>query len=263
MRDRHRRACRAAIPRPSDLESRAGGPALDRGCLPAWRSEQESYAEFARVADALIEARIERRDVVVALGGGVIGDLAGFCAATLRRGVRLRANPDHAAGAGRFERRRQDGDQFAARQEPRRRLPSALARARGHGRPRTLSEREFRAGYAEVVKYGLHRRPALFRISGSQAARGIRSAAPRAPRRSRRVAPPRRASSSPTRPSKASGRCSISAIRSATRSKGLRATIPRASCTARRSRSAWRSRFACHAISASVPGRTRAGSRRI
>ena len=49
----------------------------------------KSYAEFARVADALIEARIERRDIVIALGGGVIGDLAGFCAATLRRGVRL------------------------------------------------------------------------------------------------------------------------------------------------------------------------------
>ncbi len=49
----------------------------------------KSYAEFARVADALIEARIERRDIVIALGGGVIGDLAGFCAATVRRGVRL------------------------------------------------------------------------------------------------------------------------------------------------------------------------------
>src|SRR6202044_4168843 len=49
----------------------------------------KSYFEFARVADALIEARIERRDVVIALGGGVVGDLAGFCAATLRRGVRL------------------------------------------------------------------------------------------------------------------------------------------------------------------------------
>ncbi|MGO9740966.1 MAG: shikimate kinase, partial [Roseiarcus sp.] len=49
----------------------------------------KSYAEFARVSDALIAAHIERRDVVVALGGGVIGDLAGFSAATLRRGVRF------------------------------------------------------------------------------------------------------------------------------------------------------------------------------
>jgi shikimate kinase/3-dehydroquinate synthase len=49
----------------------------------------KSYSEFARLADALIEARIERRDVVIALGGGVVGDLAGFCAATLRRAVRL------------------------------------------------------------------------------------------------------------------------------------------------------------------------------
>src|SRR5260370_21984770 len=44
----------------------------------------KSYAEFARVCDALIEARVERRDIVIAPGGGVIGDLAGIRAARLR-----------------------------------------------------------------------------------------------------------------------------------------------------------------------------------
>src|SRR6195256_6573014 len=47
----------------------------------------KSYAGLERVSEALIAARIERNDLVVALGGGVVGDLAGFAAAILRRGV--------------------------------------------------------------------------------------------------------------------------------------------------------------------------------
>ena len=92
----------------------------------------KSYAEFARVADALIEARVERRDVVIALGGGVIGDLAGFCAATLRRGVGLVQIPTTLLAQVELERRRQDRNQFAARKEPYRRLSSAFAGAGRH-----------------------------------------------------------------------------------------------------------------------------------
>src|SRR5580693_3833068 len=47
----------------------------------------KSYAGLERVSEALISAKIERNDLVVALGGGVVGDLAGFAAAILRRGV--------------------------------------------------------------------------------------------------------------------------------------------------------------------------------
>ena len=47
----------------------------------------KSIATFEAVCDALIAARIERDDLVVALGGGVIGDLAGFAAASVRRGL--------------------------------------------------------------------------------------------------------------------------------------------------------------------------------
>src|SRR6478672_5732819 len=47
----------------------------------------KSYAGLEEVSEALIAARIERNDLVVALGGGVVGDLAGFAAAILRRGV--------------------------------------------------------------------------------------------------------------------------------------------------------------------------------
>ena len=47
----------------------------------------ESYAGLEQVSEALIAAKIERNDLVIALGGGVVGDLAGFAAAILRRGV--------------------------------------------------------------------------------------------------------------------------------------------------------------------------------
>ena len=47
----------------------------------------KSYAGFQRVCEELIAAKIERNDLVIALGGGVVGDLAGFAAAAVRRGV--------------------------------------------------------------------------------------------------------------------------------------------------------------------------------
>src|SRR6516164_1193218 len=47
----------------------------------------KSYAGLQQVSEALIAARVERNDLVIALGGGVVGDLAGFSAAILRRGV--------------------------------------------------------------------------------------------------------------------------------------------------------------------------------
>ena len=47
----------------------------------------KTYAGLEKVCEALIAAKIERNDLVVALGGGVVGDLAGFAAAILRRGV--------------------------------------------------------------------------------------------------------------------------------------------------------------------------------
>ena len=53
------------------------------------------------VCEAIIAARIERGDLVVALGGGVIGDLAGFAAASVRRGLDFVQVPTSAAGASR------------------------------------------------------------------------------------------------------------------------------------------------------------------
>ena len=54
--------------------------------LPAGEATK-SYQHLAETCDGLLSAGIERRDMIIALGGGVIGDLAGFAAAILRRGV--------------------------------------------------------------------------------------------------------------------------------------------------------------------------------
>ncbi len=115
----------------------------------------KSYAEFAFVSDALIGARIERRDVVIALGGGVIGDLAGFAAATLRRGVdyvqvptSLLAQVDSSVGGKTAINSALGKNLIGAFHQPRLVLADLATLA-------TLPSREFRAGYAEVVKYGL------------------------------------------------------------------------------------------------------------
>ncbi len=122
-------------------------------CPPGEGSK--SYAEFARVSDALLEARVERRDLVIAFGGGVIGDLAGFCAASLRRGVRLVQIPttllaqvDSSVGGKTGINAPSGKNLVGAFHQP------SLVIA-DSGVLDTLSQREFRAGYAEVAKYGL------------------------------------------------------------------------------------------------------------
>ncbi len=133
--------------------ARAGLGSTSIVCPPG--ESTKSYAEFARVSDALIAARIERRDVVVALGGGVIGDLAGFCAASLRRGVRfvqipttLLSQVDSSVGGKTGINSPHGKNLVGAFHQP------SLVLA-DSGALETLSAREFRAGYAEVVKYGL------------------------------------------------------------------------------------------------------------
>jgi shikimate kinase/3-dehydroquinate synthase len=132
---------------------RVGIPTSVIVCPPGEASK--SYREFARVSDALIAAHIERRDLVVALGGGVIGDLAGFSAASLRRGVRfvqipttLLAQVDSSVGGKTAINSPLGKNLIGAFHQP----SLVLADSRALD---TLSEREFRAGYAEVAKYGL------------------------------------------------------------------------------------------------------------
>ena len=114
----------------------------------------KGWAQFSRAVDWLLEARVERRDVVVALGGGVIGDLAGFAAAVLRRGVRfvqiptsLLAQVDSSVGGKTGINSVHGKNLIGAFHQP------ALVLA-DTALLDTLPARDFRSGYAEVVKYG-------------------------------------------------------------------------------------------------------------
>jgi 3-dehydroquinate synthetase len=115
----------------------------------------KSFAELAPLCERLLELGIERGDLVVAFGGGVIGDLAGFAAAILRRGVRfvqiptsLLAQVDSSVGGKTGIDTPQGKNLIGAFHQP------SLVIA-DTDTLRTLPEREMRAGYAEVAKYGL------------------------------------------------------------------------------------------------------------
>lgn len=122
----------------------------------------KSLAEVGRLLDALLDAGIGRADHLVAVGGGVVGDVAGFAAALLKRGANwiavptsLLAQADSAIGGKTGVNARQGKNLIGAFHPPVQVLidPAALA---------TLPEAEVRAGYAEVVKYGLIGDPDFF-----------------------------------------------------------------------------------------------------
>ncbi len=115
----------------------------------------KSWEALGRTVEWLLERRIERRDVVVAFGGGVIGDLAGFAAAILRRGVRfvqvptsLLAQVDSSVGGKTGVNARAGKNLIGAFHQPALVLADTEALS-------TLPGRDFLAGYGEVVKYGL------------------------------------------------------------------------------------------------------------
>ncbi|KAB2943937.1 MAG: 3-dehydroquinate synthase [Hyphomicrobium sp.] len=115
----------------------------------------KSFRQLEPLCERLLELGLERGDLVVALGGGVIGDLAGFAAAILRRGVRfvqiptsLLAQVDSSVGGKTGIDTPQGKNLIGAFHQP------GLVLA-DTDTLRTLPERELRAGYAEVAKYGL------------------------------------------------------------------------------------------------------------
>jgi 3-dehydroquinate synthase len=137
------------------------GIAATRITIPPGEASK-SYDQFVELCDALLAARIERDDLVIALGGGVVGDLAGFAASVLRRGVRfvqiptsLLAQVDSSVGGKTGINSSHGKNLIGAFHQP------ALVIA-DTALLDTLSEREFKAGYAEVVKYGLIDDPAFF-----------------------------------------------------------------------------------------------------
>jgi 3-dehydroquinate synthase len=115
----------------------------------------KTYRGLEQVSEALIAAKIERNDLVVALGGGVVGDLAGFAAAILRRGVdfvqvptSLLAQVDSSVGGKTGINSPQGKNLLGAFHQP-------LLVVADTAVLDTLSPRQFRAGYAEVAKYGV------------------------------------------------------------------------------------------------------------
>ena len=127
---------------------------------PGERSK--SWRGYEEVCEAILAARIGRDDLVIALGGGVVGDLAGFAAATVRRGVTLVQMPttllaqvDSSVGGKTGINSAVGKNLIGAFHQP----WLVLADTRVLD---TLPAREFRAGYAEVLKYALIDRPQFF-----------------------------------------------------------------------------------------------------
>ena len=115
----------------------------------------KTYDGLEKVSEALIAAKIERNDLVIALGGGVVGDLAGFAAAILRRGVdfvqvptSLLAQVDSSVGGKTGINSPQGKNLLGAFHQPVLVIADTAVLD-------TLSPRQFRAGYAEVAKYGV------------------------------------------------------------------------------------------------------------
>jgi 3-dehydroquinate synthase len=130
------------------------GIAASRVILPPGESSK-SYRVFEQVCEAVIGSRTERGDLVVALGGGVVGDLAGFVASVLRRGLdyvqvptTLLADVDSSVGGKTAIDSAHGKNLVGAFHQPILVLADTALLD-------TLPDREFRAGYAEVVKYGL------------------------------------------------------------------------------------------------------------
>ncbi|MDA0218268.1 MAG: 3-dehydroquinate synthase [Proteobacteria bacterium] len=132
----------------------AGGIASHATILPPGEWNKD-FAHLQQMTDSLLDAGAERSDTLLALGGGVIGDMTGFAAAILRRGMdfvqvptTLLAQVDSSVGGKTGIDTRQGKNLIGAFHQPRLVLADT-------GVLDTLPRRELLAGYAEVVKYGL------------------------------------------------------------------------------------------------------------
>jgi 3-dehydroquinate synthase len=139
----------------------AAGLTVENIILPPGEGTK-NWAQLETLCDQLLSLEIERSEAIVALGGGVIGDLTGFAAAIVKRGctvvqipTTLLAQVDSSVGGKTAINTRAGKNLVGAFYQPSLVLidPATLD---------TLPVRELRAGYAEVVKYGLIDDPAFF-----------------------------------------------------------------------------------------------------
>ncbi len=126
--------------------------------------ESKSLAQFARVQDSLVEHRLERGSTLIALGGGVIGDLGGFVAATYMRGIgyvqiptTLQAQVDASVGGKTAINHPKGKNLIGAFHQPKLVLIDVDTL-------KTLPQRDIRAGLIEVIKMGVIRDEPLFKL---------------------------------------------------------------------------------------------------
>ncbi len=136
--------------------------------------EHKNLAWLAFLYDKLVEGRIERRSPVIALGGGVIGDMAGLAAATFQRGLpfvqvptTLLAQVDSSVGGKTAVNHSAGKNLIGAFYQPRLVVIDVATL-------KTLPRREFVAGLAEVIKYGVILSPDLFTLLEEQLAALLR-----------------------------------------------------------------------------------------
>lgn len=132
--------------------ARAGADAFE--VLVEDGEQAKSWASLERVLDALLAARLGRDGLVLALGGGVVGDLAGFAAAVYQRGIdfiqlptTLLAQVDSSVGGKTAINHPRGKNMVGAFHQPAAVIADVAALA-------TLPARELRAGVAEVIKHG-------------------------------------------------------------------------------------------------------------
>ncbi len=140
--------------------------------LPAGEATK-SWGELGRTVEAIIAAKLERGDIIIAFGGGVIGDLTGFAASMVRRGIRfvqipttLLAQVDSSVGGKTAINSPQGKNLIGAFYQPILVLADTALLD-------TLAPREMLAGYAELVKYGLIDQPDFFEWLETGAWQGI------------------------------------------------------------------------------------------
>ena len=144
-----------------DLLTALGGANVDVFTLPD--GEQfKTLDNYAAIMDFLLAKRHNRSTTLVALGGGVVGDITGFVAATFQRGVgfiqvptTLLAQVDSAVGGKTGVNHPSGKNMIGAFYQPRCVVADSAVLA-------TLPEREYRAGFAEVLKYGVIADPEFF-----------------------------------------------------------------------------------------------------
>ncbi|MGL5137860.1 MAG: 3-dehydroquinate synthase, partial [Beijerinckiaceae bacterium] len=149
-----------------------------RECVLPAGERTKSFALLEKTCEAIIAARLERNDLVIAFGGGVIGDLAGFAAAIVRRGMgfvqiptTLLAQVDSSVGGKTAINVASGKNLVGAFHQP-------LLVIADTALIDTLPARELRAGYAEVVKYGLLGDAAFYDWLESGAWKGVFAGGP-------------------------------------------------------------------------------------